>query len=85
MSKYQINKEALKAQVAVGFNNSADILNNREPEWDILAEIAVYSQDPTLIKLFESLPTIEEWDKLKAAGFVAKQSDPAPVAATPAK
>jgi hypothetical protein len=72
MSTYKVNENGKK--VAVGFNNSAGTLIGRETEWDVLAEIAVYSKDQTLIGLFEKLPSIEEWDRIKGIAFVENQS-----------
>ncbi len=72
MSTYTVNKKGL--DTAVGFNNAAGVLSTREPEWDKLAEIAVYSKDQTLIGLFEKLPSIEEWDRLKAENFINNQT-----------
>jgi len=73
MGVFKINEKALKesqeGKVLVGFNNSADILNNREAEWDLLAGIAVYSQDKTLYALFEKLPeTPEEYENAVGGG-----------------
>lgn len=73
MGVFKINEKALKesseGRVLVGFNNSADILNNREAEWDLLAGIAVYSQDQTLYALFEKLPkTPEEYEEAIGGG-----------------
>lgn len=72
MSKYKVNDKGVR--VTVAFNGSAEILGNRDADTDLLAEIAIYSKDPTLIGLFEKLPTIEEWDAIKGKEFVANQT-----------
>ena len=71
MSKYKVNDKGTRT--AVAFNGSAEILANRDADTDVLAEIAVYSNDQTLIGLFEKLPTIEEWEAIKGKEFVENQ------------
>lgn len=53
----------------VGFNNSLLPLGKRD-DLDKLAEMAVRSKDQSLIDLFETVPTLKELDKAKAAKFL---------------
>lgn len=57
-------KEKYKKRV-VGFNGSATPLGERD-DLHILAEIALRSEDPTIIDLFKKVPTQEQVDKIKA-------------------
>lgn len=56
-------------EAVVGFNNSLAPLGKRD-DIDKLAELAVRSGDQSLLDLFESVPTIKELDKAKAAKFL---------------
>ncbi|GAB0154763.1 hypothetical protein CHRYSEOSP005_00230 [Chryseobacterium sp. Alg-005] len=56
----------------VGFNGSATPLGERD-DLDILAEIAVRSQDPTLLVLFSKVPTEEDIKKYKAKNFLKEE------------
>lgn len=51
-------KEEYKGR-RVGFNNSAKPLGQRK-DIDDLAIIAIESQDPSLLRLFEKLPSLAE-------------------------
>ena len=51
-------KEQYKDKV-VGFNNSTTPLGYRD-DLDKLAEIAVQSNDPSLLELFEEIPSLEK-------------------------
>ena len=50
-------KEQYKDKV-VGFNNSTTPLGYRD-DLDKLAEIAIQSNDPSLLELFEEIPSLE--------------------------
>jgi hypothetical protein len=63
-------KEEHKTRV-VAFNNSGLPLGKRK-DLDVLAEIALRSEDPTLINLFEDLPTLETFVKNKSKELVEK-------------
>ena len=51
-------KEQYKVKV-VGFNNSTTPLGYRD-DLDKLAEIAIQSNDPSLLELFEEIPSLEK-------------------------
>lgn len=51
-------KEQYKDKV-VGFNNSTTPLGNRD-DLDKLAEISIQSNDPSLLELFEEIPSLEK-------------------------
>lgn len=51
-------KEQYKDKV-VGFNNSTTPLGYRH-DLDKLAEIAIQSNDPSLLELFEEIPSLEK-------------------------
>ena len=51
-------KEQYKDKV-VGFNNSTTPLGYRD-DLDKLAEIAIQSNDPSLLELFEEIPSLEK-------------------------
>lgn len=51
-------KEQYKNKV-VGFNNSTTPLGYRD-DLDKLAEIAIQSNDPSLLELFEEIPSLEK-------------------------
>ena len=51
-------KEKYKKKV-VGYNGSTTPLGERN-DINILAEIALSSNDPSLLELFEEIPTVEE-------------------------
>ena len=51
-------KEQYKDTV-VGFNNSTTPLGYRD-DLDKLAEIAIQSNDPSLLELFEEIPSLEK-------------------------
>lgn len=58
----------------VGFNGSTTPLGERE-DLGVLAEIAVRSQDPTLLVLFSKQPTEEEVKKYKEVKFLKEESN----------
>ena len=53
----------------VGFNNSALPLGERE-DLDVLADIAVRSGDPSLLEVFEKVPTTKDLEAHKSAKFL---------------
>ena len=63
-------KEQYKNKV-VGFNNSATSLGERD-DIDILAEIALSSNDLSLIELFEQIPTLEELRNKKGEKLISE-------------
>lgn len=63
-------KEQYKNKV-VGFNNSATPLGERD-DIDILAEIALSSNDLSLIELFEKIPTLEELRNKKGEKLISE-------------
>ena len=54
-------KEQYKDKV-VGFNNSTTPLGYRD-DLDKLAEISIQSNDPSLLELFEEIPSLEKLDE----------------------
>lgn len=68
MATTTTTKAKIKAEfkdVQIGFNNSGVPLGMRD-DIDILAKIAIESKDPTLLNLFETIPSRNEI--LEAAG-----------------
>lgn len=59
----------------IAFGNSGIVLSKR-PHEDLidLALMAHSSRDPTLLKLFENLPTVDQLKRLKMEGIIRKQS-----------
>lgn len=53
----------------IGYNGSIVPLKDRT-DYDELMDIALNSQDPSLLKVFKNLPTTEQWLEYKGAQFV---------------
>ncbi|AZA82161.1 hypothetical protein C1637_09975 [Chryseobacterium lactis] len=58
----------------VGFNGSAAPLGERD-DFAVLAEIAVNSQDPSLLILFNKTPTAEDVKKFKTQKFMKEEKE----------
>lgn len=53
----------------IGYNGSITPLKDRT-DYDELMDIALNSQDPSLLKVFKNVPTKEQWLEYKGAQFV---------------
>lgn len=75
MPKAKIKKEHLDTQV--GYNNSGLPFRFRD-DWDVLAEEALRTNDPSLLNLFEQpMPTIKQLKEEAGEKFL--EANPAPV------
>ena len=63
-------KEKYKKKV-VGYNGSTTPLGERN-DINILAEIALSSNDPSLLELFEQIPTLEELRNKKGEKLISE-------------
>ena len=63
-------KEQYKDKV-VGFNNSTTPLGYRD-DLDKLAEISIQSNDPSLLELFEEIPSLEKLYEEKGKKLIAE-------------
>lgn len=58
----------------IGYNGSIAKLKDRA-DHDDLMEIALNSQDPSLLKVFVKVPTAEEWIAYKGAKFIEQNPE----------
>lgn len=63
----EINESCKSIQI--GYNGSIEPLKDRS-DYDELMDIALNSQDPSILKLFKNIPTTEQWLEYKGAQFV---------------
>lgn len=72
--KLQLAENAL--DTVIGFNNSAKPLKDRTPEdLTLLMDMALNSNDKSLLQCFASIPTEAEWQSFKAAEFENNQPE----------
>lgn len=55
----------------IGYNGSVAMLKDRN-DYDKLMEIALLSNDPSLLAVFKAMPSETEWADYKAAQFNAE-------------
>lgn len=68
----RVKKEFLGKKV--GFNGSAKPLGERD-DLDILARIAINSNDPSLLNLFETIPNEEQLREDAGSSFLSQTND----------
>lgn len=66
---FEIKIKSQFKSLQVGYNGSVEPLDKRNDHLDLLAE-AIASKSPTLLNIFESIPTQEELDFLMGENFL---------------
>lgn len=70
--KIEIKSEFKDMQI--GYNGSIAKLEDRD-DHDDLMDIALNSQDPTLLKVFKTVPTADQWLSYKGAKFIEQNPE----------